>query len=180
MQEPDAFQRHEIQKKIGTAMLWLGGMVAVLILIDHAGVGALSMPAFWYRSRSLHLLICVGFLGTGFFLLRRPSGLSGDGTTAPADRWPVFEVVRFYSRSNCPLCDEAMDVLEEYGDWMPEIEFIDISEDSELEEQYGECIPVIEMDGRVRFRGHVDRVLLQRLIAAQQDPSSAPDQESLI
>ena len=60
---------------------------------------------------------------------------------------------------------------------MPEIEFVDIAGDQRLEEQYGEWIPVIEIDGQIRFRGRVDTLLLQRLIAARRRGQSALKEE---
>ena len=44
------------------------------------------------------------------------------------------------------------------------IEEIDIAGAPELEEQFGTSIPVVEIDGIVRFRGRVSELLLRRLI----------------
>jgi hypothetical protein len=41
---------------------------------------------------------------------------------------------------------------------------IDIDADPALREQYNECVPVVVIDGRERFRGSVNEVLLKRLI----------------
>ena len=51
---------------------------------------------------------------------------------------------------------------------MPPIEVVDIDEDPELVRQFGESIPVVEIDGRVRFRGSVSAELLGRLIEAAE------------
>ena len=45
---------------------------------------------------------------------------------------------------------------------------IDIDADRQLRDAYNECVPVVEIDGKVRFRGRVDPVLLRRLIARAQ------------
>ena len=66
-----------------------------------------------------------------------------------------------YSRANCPLCDEAYEILDRYGF---SIETIDISQDSELLDKYEMCIPVVEIDGKVRFRGKINEILLRRII----------------
>lgn len=175
MREPDKDQLLLIRQRIGTAFLWSGAMVAVLVFIDRSGMGVLAMPAFWYRSRSLHLAICVGFFVGGALLLRT----SDDAHSSPNERWPtgrlsthdavgpVFDSVRLFTRVNCPLCDEAMDVLEEYGSLLPEIEFVDIDGEVELERLHGESIPVLEIDGRIRFRGRIHRWLLERHLAAR-------------
>jgi hypothetical protein len=42
---------------------------------------------------------------------------------------------------------------------------VDIDADPALRERYNECIPVVEIDGRERFRGRINEVLLARLLA---------------
>ena len=69
-----------------------------------------------------------------------------------------------YSRDNCPLCDEAYVILDRYGF---SIETIDISQDSELLDKYEMCIPVVEIDGKVRFRGKINEILLRRIIESR-------------
>jgi glutaredoxin len=69
-----------------------------------------------------------------------------------------------YSRANCPLCDEAYEILDMYGF---SIEIIDITKDAELLDKYQTCIPVIEIDGKIRFRGKINEVLLRRLIGSR-------------
>ena len=52
--------------------------------------------------------------------------------------------VTIYSRSNCHLCEVALDVLEEMrGELDFQITKILIDENPELEEKYGEQVPVI-------------------------------------
>jgi hypothetical protein len=43
---------------------------------------------------------------------------------------------------------------------------VDVDTDPELADRYGECVPVVVVDGRVRFRGVVKPVLLRRLLRA--------------
>ncbi len=45
------------------------------------------------------------------------------------------------------------------------IDEIDINERPELLDRYNTCVPVVEIDGKVRFRGKVNEVLLLRLIS---------------
>jgi glutaredoxin len=70
--------------------------------------------------------------------------------------------VVIYSRSECHLCEVAEQLLVAHG-LLPEI--VDIDEDSALVERFNTCVPVVEIDGRIRFRGHVNIVLLRRLIS---------------
>lgn len=180
MNEPDEDQIQEIRKRIGSGLMWSGGIVAALIAMDRSGLSLLAMPAFWYRSRSLHLLICISFFVVGIILLRHQTSTSSVTETAsdkPNRKQPLFHSVRFFSKANCRLCDEAMDLLEEYSCWLPEIEFVNIADGPLLEEQYGESIPVVEIDGQVRFRGRIDRVLLQRLIDGRRRGRGADHSE---
>jgi glutaredoxin len=66
-----------------------------------------------------------------------------------------------YTRQGCHLCDEARKVLLRSG-LSPTL--VDIDEDAALVEKYTECVPVVVIDGRERFRGQVNEVLLRRLL----------------
>jgi hypothetical protein len=72
-----------------------------------------------------------------------------------------------YTRATCPLCDEAWEVLvryqQEYGFQM---EAKDVDGSPDLARQYGECVPVVMVNGRMRFRGKINEVLLQRILRA--------------
>ena len=67
-----------------------------------------------------------------------------------------------YSRGGCHLCDVAAEILARHG---LEFDRIDIDADSELRARYDTCVPVVVVDGRERFRGRVDELLLRRLLA---------------
>ncbi|MBI2827002.1 MAG: glutaredoxin family protein [Planctomycetia bacterium] len=69
-----------------------------------------------------------------------------------------------YTRRGCHLCDEALDVLARHG-LAPRT--VDIDADPALRERYNECVPVVEIEGRERFRGRVDERLLRRLLAGR-------------
>jgi glutaredoxin len=57
--------------------------------------------------------------------------------------------VTIYSRSNCHLCEVALDVLEEMrGELDFQIVKILIDKDPVLEEKYGEQVPVILINGQ--------------------------------
>ncbi len=68
-----------------------------------------------------------------------------------------------YTRPGCHLCDEALAVLQRHG-LAPEL--IDIDTDPELTRRYTDCVPVVVIDGRERFRGRVNEALLRRLLRA--------------
>jgi hypothetical protein len=52
-------------------------------------------------------------------------------------------------------------LLERYG-LAPRL--IDIDADAELKQKYNDCVPVVWIDGKERFRGRIDEVLLRRLL----------------
>jgi glutaredoxin len=73
---------------------------------------------------------------------------------------PTTNVV-LYTREGCHLCEEAHKVLNEFG-ISPKL--VDIDTDKNLREQFDTCVPVVEIDGRLRFRGRVDPKLLRRIV----------------
>jgi glutaredoxin len=72
--------------------------------------------------------------------------------------------VLLYTRVGCHLCEDAKALLLRHGLTPQEI---DIDHDHDLRQQYDECVPVVVMDGKVRFRGRVDERLLLRLLKAR-------------
>jgi glutaredoxin len=78
----------------------------------------------------------------------------------------VRQVV-LYTRRGCHLCDDAWALLErarrKHGFSLSQV---DVDGDPELVRAYGLQVPVVLVDGRVRFRGRVNPVLLERLLRA--------------
>ncbi len=66
-----------------------------------------------------------------------------------------------YTRPGCCLCDEAIELLQDHG---LDPRMINIDADPELQARFTSCVPVIEIDGAIRFRGRVNSVLLKRLM----------------
>jgi glutaredoxin len=52
-------------------------------------------------------------------------------------------------------------MLERHGVTVKEV---DVDADPALRERYTECVPVVLIDGKERFRGRVDERLLRRLL----------------
>lgn len=69
--------------------------------------------------------------------------------------------VILYTRQGCHLCEQAKDVLRHHGLTVREV---DIDQQPDLRARYHECVPVVVIDGRERFRGRVDPRLLRRLL----------------
>ena len=57
-------------------------------------------------------------------------------------------------------------MLERYSVYLPQIVTVDVDSDPELVARFSTCVPVVEFDGKVRFRGRINEFLLRRLIAA--------------
>jgi len=72
-----------------------------------------------------------------------------------------------YTRAQCCCCHKALDLLKDhqrgYGFQITEV---DIDADAELAAKYGDEVPVVAVNGKVRFRGVVNPALLERLLAA--------------
>jgi glutaredoxin len=72
-------------------------------------------------------------------------------------RYPTI----LYTRRRCHLCDDALATLNRFG---LEPQLVDIDADPTLRERFDHCVPVVEIDGKVRFRGRVNEVLLRRIL----------------
>ena len=72
-----------------------------------------------------------------------------------------------YTREGCHLCQDAWQLLsaaqKRHGFTL---EAVDVDGDPELVALYGEWVPVVTVNGEVRFRGGVNKVLLDRLLEA--------------
>lgn len=64
--------------------------------------------------------------------------------------------VRMFSRPGCGLCDEAREVILSERERTPFVfDEVDVSDDDNLELEYGIRIPVVLVDGVERFEVHV-------------------------
>ncbi len=162
--EPETSSDGELADRIsawmGTGLLACASLLAILIFADRSDLQFFPMPRMWFATRNLHILFCCIMFFFAAVLLK------GRGT-AIAEREaprPVFRTVRFFTRGGCHLCDDALDVIRKFQEWLPAVEVIDIDQDASLRRQFGESVPVVEFDDRVRFRGAVPQELLRRLI----------------
>lgn len=71
--------------------------------------------------------------------------------------------LQFYTKPDCPLCDEAKEVLERVEAKMSfiAIKEIDITQDLGLFTKYKHLIPVLELDGQQLF---VHRIVEKKLM----------------
>jgi glutaredoxin len=71
----------------------------------------------------------------------------------------TMKLVVLYTRQGCHLCDDALALLAQLG-VRPQV--VDIDSDPLLVEQFHLWVPVIAIDGKVRFRGQINETLLAR------------------
>jgi glutaredoxin len=84
--------------------------------------------------------------------------------------------VVLYTRQACHLCEQTHRLLtEEQGRYAFTMECRDIDADPELVKQFGELVPVVSVNRKVRFRGGVNRVLLARLFRAEADRAATQE-----
>lgn len=122
-----------------------------------------GVPVFWYSNQSLWIVIGLGLTALGWIVLwGRPR--AREDAWQPTRRGQRFGKAVLYVGDHCHLCDDATALLLNYQKWLPPIEIVEISSDAGLNEKFCSCVPVLALDGKVRFRGRISEPLLQRLI----------------
>ena len=78
-----------------------------------------------------------------------------------------------FTRQGCHLCDDAWGLLAKAQQRHRfHLESNDVDTSPQWAAQYGDCVPVVLVNGKVRFRGVVNEVLLQRILDAPADVDS--------
>ena len=88
-------------------------------------------------------------------------------------RSPRAEHLTFtvYTRAQCCCCHKALDLLKDaQRRHRFRIEEVDIDRNPDLVAKHGTSVPVVAVDGKVRFRGVVSPALLTRLLLAESRP----------
>lgn len=158
--------------RLGLPLTLAGGAIALLWMLDRIAPLPLPMPIAWHQYRAVWGGLGLAAALFGLWIQRDRQAIGPPGSGPPRGGWrPRLPGLRFhrvvvYSRPGCHLCDDAKELLADYHEFLPEVEEIDIDGDEELKARYGLLIPVIEFDGRERFRGRIDEGLLRRLIDA--------------
>lgn len=68
-----------------------------------------------------------------------------------------------YTRVGCHLCESAQELLARFD---VAVTLVDIDQQPELQAAYNECVPVVWINGKERFRGRIDERLLRRILRA--------------
>ena len=73
--------------------------------------------------------------------------------------------ITLYGKAGCCLCDEAKAAVTEVRAEIGfDLEEVDVSVDPRLNREYGERIPVVEVDGEEAFELGVDAAALRNLL----------------
>jgi glutaredoxin len=76
--------------------------------------------------------------------------------------------VTVYTRSGCCCCHQAFDLLKGYQTRHGfTLEEVDIDADPALVAKYDTLVPVVAVNGKVRFKGVVNPALFERLLLAE-------------
>ncbi len=76
-----------------------------------------------------------------------------------------------YMRIGCSKCEQAVEMLRQHR-LSPQL--INIAEHAQLARQYDCCVPVVVIDGKIRFRGRVNQLLLRRILDHQRKSYAEP------
>lgn len=79
-----------------------------------------------------------------------------------------LEVI-LYTRRGCHLCEAAWEQLRrEQRRYGFRLAAVDVDTDPKLIQSHGEHVPVVAVNGKVRFRGAVNPMLWRRLLRAEE------------
>jgi len=154
--------REHVCSQVGSLSLALGTMGLAACWISRTGLLPADLTRMIQRSELIFIVISMAAVAAGCGLLWV--------SNHPRTRWKPkrpgsrFHSLVVYTRVHCDLCEEARDLLSRYRAFLPPVVEVDIDGDPAIRAEFDTCVPVVELDGKVRFRGRVNEMLLQRLI----------------
>lgn len=167
--DPDHETKPTSAAMIGSVFMGVGGLLLFVMfaMVDRSGMKddqelPIALPTAFFSNRPLWYGGAIMLIGVGVALQRMKHADDKDPLA------PLFSEVVVYTRENCHLCEEAKNFLVRFPEELPMIVEVDIAPYPDLVEKFGDCVPVIEMDGKVRFRGKISPVLFNRLLNAQR------------
>ncbi|MDZ4683475.1 MAG: glutaredoxin family protein [Planctomycetaceae bacterium] len=146
------------------SLLLFGGIALLVLCVIQSVTGLRGMPRSWYTNRPLWWTFSLAGIGAGAYWLLPPGDRVRQTWWRPSRSGLRFRQLMVYTRGGCHLCDDALELLAAHRRWLPDAVAVDVDHDPRLVEKYGNCVPVVVCDGKVRFRGRVAPELLRRLI----------------
>jgi len=153
--------RSELPAWPGSLLLMIGTLIGMGLLSRHVPFEFLKS---WRTHRAQWCLLSLIFIVSGLRWLYRCRSV--DTEWQPQLPGIRFHHATLYTRHGCPLCDQAEDMLSKYLPYISTLETVDIDSDPDLQSELNTCVPVLALDGKIRFRGKLNEVLLRRLISA--------------
>lgn len=78
--------------------------------------------------------------------------------------------VTVYTRDECPLCEDVLDAVARVAADVPiERRVVNVDDDAELREEYGERVPYVFVDGVPKFKYRVNEAALREAVDAARD-----------
>jgi thiol-disulfide isomerase/thioredoxin len=70
-----------------------------------------------------------------------------------------------YTRQGCHLCDDLWSAISKFQtEYHFKLSAVDVDADPDLVAKFHTCVPVVEVNGKVRLRGRWNAVLFQRIL----------------
>ncbi len=175
IQPPQVSDESEMERLAPLGRALFGAGILLLVCRGLTLTTRMSgLPAFWYANQPLWVAVGLGLTGLGWRILwRNPQRVAP--TWQPSLPGRRFHSATVYVSEGCHLCEDAMAILAGYKRWLPVIEQVDVRCDPTLVERFSTCVPVVVLDGKVRFRGKVDENLLRRLIEGTPSLAAATE-----
>jgi glutaredoxin len=152
------------QRLIPLGRILFGAGIVLLLL---RGVDLFTrmpgLPPFWYANQPMWIILGLILSAIGWQILWGHTKLTA-ASWRPKVSGRRFNTATLYVRKGCHLCDEAAELLTRYEPWIPAPVEVDIDADAKLAERFCTCVPVVMLDGKIRFRGKINEALLRRLI----------------
>ncbi len=146
----------------GTLCLMVGFVLAVMVLTARLNADWGVLGRVVTRNPVMCWGMSIGLMLAGAVLVKQhPTTGEPWSPRIPGRR---FRNATLYTRKDCTLCEEALMTLSAYRSLLPPVETVDIDSESGLSEDFGHCVPVLMLDDRIRFRGHINERMLRRLI----------------
>jgi hypothetical protein len=173
MNHPDESLVSRANARVGSGLMALSVAGLALCLAASSELLPAFMLRLWGQSPIFWSVLSLSAFVGGAWLLWNASHTETDWR--PRNTGVRFESAVLYTKKDCPLCDEAHELLLLYRRWLPPLRVIDIEIHPDFRDAYCNCVPVLELDDVVRFRGQINEVLLRRLL---QGTAPATDVEA--